>query len=227
MVRMNEGLKFWNTLLSRQAIVEGHFYYGDETGDRYHTEYFVDTDVFFQYPVEVIRVGEALYHKLRSKKEVDRVVTPSSRGGLLLAHHVAERFNAQVVLANRRRRVISLPADFDAKGTAVIVDDGISTGNSIRQLESLLDRAGVEILGAGVFVERYVGNLSDFFADFKAIVNVPTAYRLTDKSKQKCRLCEAYLDTIRKIEIETDEKKRAEHQSMRAKLEPRCAYGED
>jgi len=219
---MSESTKLWNTIVQSKAIVEAHFYYDSN----YHTPYYVDTDLFFEDPARVERVAAIMYKNLRIQGKIDYVVTPNYRGGFLLAHHIAERLNSPVVLSRRRKGIITLPPDRDIKGKVVIVDDGLNTGNSIKRLLEALTRTGASVVGIGVFIERYVGDLNNFHGLVKPIISVPPDYRLIDRRITPCELCEEYKKTLRKLEEEGEDRVSKEDYAKKEKLEPKCAYGD-
>ncbi len=216
--------RFFDMIVDTNSLLEGHFYY---TGE-YHTRYCIDTDLIFQHPKYVDQVGEALYELFKSSGDIKYVITPNYRGGILLAHNVAERFNAKVILLGRERGIINISPEMEISGKGLIIDDLINTGDSLKQLLKLLSSAGVDYIGAGIFVDRYVGNLEmDFRGLVKALLHLKQeAYEIIDTTRVPCRLCQEFKRVAHALESETDDEARKDLVRLKNIYEVRCAYGD-
>lgn len=179
----------WETIKANSAIIEGHFFYPNE----FHSQYFIDTNILFQYPSFVETVVEGLDEKLHLE-DIDYVVTPNYQGGHILAHYFADRYNAEVKLFNRKDGIIRFPPRLNIKGDILIVDDGINTGNSLIQLLRITRDPNVSIKGIGVLINRYPGDLeNDFKGLAKYILSLTKEpYNLIDLRKKDCHLCSEY-----------------------------------
>jgi len=176
----------WSKIEDYNIIQEGHFSY---TLD-WHTNLFVNIEQFFQFPGNVEMVAKELYELFTASDGIDFVVTPNHRGGYILAHHLAETTKSTVVIMQRKNGTI-IPMGFKGHGKAIIIDDGINTGNSIKQTLRILELNNIEVVGIGVFIERYIANYEDdFHGLLKAVINLPDVYRLVPQSQ--CLICAEY-----------------------------------
>ncbi len=202
------------------AIKEGHFYY---TWD-YHTKYLIDTDKLFQLPKYVEKVGESLY-KMYEGKNIDYIITANHRSGLLLSHDIGDRFNVPVILIKRLGGIVDISTLSDIRGKALIIDDAINTGNTIKQLLKMVSPIGIEIRGIGVFINRYPGNLQeDFQGLVRYIVDLSPIYPLVHIDK--CPICMKRNELLRDFQnIEGEEKKEKIQQEIKH-LQPTCAYND-
>lgn len=223
MINYNVDSEFWNIILECNAIREGHFYYTWE----YHTKYYIDTDMLFQWPENVEKVGDVLYKIFSNKKNIDYILTPNYRGGLLLAHNIGERFNTPVILLPRNKGIINFPIERDIKGKAVIIDDGINTGNSIKQLLKISQNFGIEIIGVGIFIDRYVKDLEKSFLGLvKSVITLPKEYSLLNITEKSCPLCQKYKNIVEELETTDNETKRKELLGKKKDFELKSAYGD-
>jgi len=210
--------KAWDLIVSCEGIKEGHFYYTWE----YHTKYIIDIDKIFQWPENVEKIGESIYIMYKDK-DIDYIITANHRSGLLLSHDVGERFNVPVILVKRLRGVIDISSISDVRGKALIIDDGINTGNTIKQLLKMLSPVGIEIVGVGVFINRYTGDLQHDFKNLvRYILDLPEDFHLVHIDK--CPYCKRQNELVRELQkIKDINKKRIIQQEIES-LKPVCAY---
>jgi adenine phosphoribosyltransferase len=115
---------------------------------------------------------------------VTKVFAPEARGPIIGAL-VARELGAGLVLARKDQRnhpgadetIRSGPTwrgrpevfqsrsfDFDVADTVLLVDDWVSTGNSLRALRTLVERAGARYLGAAAIVNKAADDTIDELA---------------------------------------------------------------
>lgn len=224
MVNKQTEKKFWNLIKDTNAIKEGHFYYTPN----YHTKYYVDTEIIFQNPRYVEMVVNRI-HEYFSNEDIDYIITPNYRSGYILAHNVGEIFNAHVVLLKRVNRNINFPPEFDIKGNVLIVDDGINTGNSLKQLLSITRHPRISIAGVGIFINRYPGNLEkDFGSLVKPVFSLKKKpFELINVNETTCELCKEYVQLKKALSEKALNESEKESLLLKfQKLEPRLAYGD-
>jgi orotate phosphoribosyltransferase len=186
---------FRRIILDNDAIKDGHFYYTHN----YHSKYFIDTNMIFQHPDFVEKVVNNLDEKLQND-EIDYVITANFQGGNILAHNIAEMHNAKVVLINRINGNVIIPSKLNIKGNVLIVDDGINTGNSLKQLLSITRNSAISISGIGIFIDRYPGDLKkDFGGLVRAVISFKKEpYNIINVYEENCSLCERYNEIMEK-----------------------------
>lgn len=215
---------FWNLIKDTSAIKEGHFCYTPN----YHTKYYIDTEIIFQDPRYVEMVVKRI-HEYFSNEHIDYIITPNFRSGYILAHNVGEIFNADVILLKRVDRNINFPPEFDIKGNVLIVDDGINTGNSLKQLLSITRHPEISIAGVGIFINRYPGDLEkDFGGLIKSVFSLKEKpFELINVNENTCELCEEYVQVKKALSGKALNESEKESLLLKfQKLEPRSAYGD-
>jgi len=116
-----------------------------------------------------------------SRSGVSKVFAPEARGPIVGAL-AARELGAGLVLARKDERnhpgadeeVQSAPTwrgrpevfqsrsfDFDAADNVLLVDDWVTTGNSLRALRTLVERSGARYLGAAVVVNKADASVID------------------------------------------------------------------
>ena len=123
-----------------------------------------------------------------SKQEIQVVAGPTT-GGIILAHEVARQLGVRGIFAEREgdgRRAFKRSFGISPGERVLIIDDILTTGQSIREVLDLVAEQGGEVIGIGVLVDR-----SDEKHDF----GVPLFYCLRSITPtykpQECPLCAA------------------------------------
>jgi len=221
MVKIKSAQKFWQIIVGSNSIIEGHFFFKSY----YHTRYIIDTSIIFQYPHNVETVSRAIY-KSFSRRKIDCIVTPNHRSGVLLAHNIGDKFNANIEVLKRERGIINIPPGLNIRGNVLIIDDGINTGDSLAQVLSLSKFPNTKIVGVGIFIDRYIGDFEkDFKFPYKSIISVKNdPYNIINTKEERCPLCDEYRKTKIAINRTTDIDKIDELQQRLKGLDLQCAY---
>lgn len=166
----------------RGAFLKGHFL----LSSGYHSSHYFQCALLFQDPALGARLG-VLVAGLFPGAKVQAVLGPAI-GGILLAYEVARAFEVRALFAERDlssgkmslRRGLHL-----ARGNQVLlVEDVLTTGESIREVLDLVGEAGAVPVGIGALVDRSGGTL-EFPCPSRALLSVPVArYR-----PEECPLC--------------------------------------
>jgi orotate phosphoribosyltransferase len=117
-----------------------------------------------------------------------QVVVGPTTGGVILSYEVARQLGLRGVIAEQRPDGPgrSLQRDFRlAPGErAIVVDDVLTTGGSVRETLDAVRAAGGEPVGVAVLVDRSGGSV-DFGLPFFAATEV----EMTSVEPADCRLC--------------------------------------
>ena len=122
-------------------------------------------------------------------QKIDVVAGPTT-GGIILAFETARQLGVRSIFAEKEGEVRVFRRDFEmASGEHIlIVDDILTTGNSLRETISAVAKLGGIVIGIGVLVDRSEENL-DFDLPFFSCLRAPT----TVYSPQECPLCAAHI----------------------------------
>jgi len=159
---------------------EGHFLL---TSGR-HSNRYIQCARVLQYP----RFTEKLCYELARKfkgEEIDVVAAPAV-GGIIIAYEVAKILQTRAIFAERDngKMIFRRGFEIDDDENVLVVEDVITTGGSVREVIKAVRRAGGNLKGLGVFVDRSGGKLSfDTRVESLLTVNVETY------TPEKCPLC--------------------------------------
>lgn len=156
----------WDMLDSSKAIIlDGHF----ELLSEKHSELFFRFAAISQYPSFVAKISKELVAWVKQDEalpSIDVVLGPTSQG-MFFAYDIARELNGSA--RNGATRAIYATIDKEtgrpqkelAKGfeiklneNVLIVNDMTTTGNGLQTLIHLVDRAGANVAGIGLFANR-------------------------------------------------------------------------
>ena len=146
-------------LFRRTGVMqEGHF---KLTSGR-HSDRYMQCARLFQYPEESMKVCAEIVDFF-GDKNIDLVAGPAI-GGIVMAYEVARILCARGsavrnIFAERENGVMTLRRGFqvEAGQRALVVEDVVTTGGSVKEVIELLHAQGVEIVGVGAVVDRSNG----------------------------------------------------------------------
>jgi orotate phosphoribosyltransferase len=148
------------------AYLRGHF----RLTSGLHSPEYLQSAKVLAHPKHAEALGRQMASALLSLlggKAPDVVVSPAM-GGLIIGHEVARALGVRHLFTERdaesNRMTLRRGFEVKAGGTAVIVEDVITTGGSTREVVDLLTGFGVNVLAAGSIMDRSGG---------KADVGVP------------------------------------------------------
>ena len=137
------------------ALLDGHFIL---TSGRHSNSYFQCAKLL-QYPkyLELFSKNIADHFK---ENEIDLVVSPAV-GGIVLGTEVGRLLRKRTVFAERVDGEMKLRRGFEIKTNEkiLIVEDVITTGGSVKEVMSLVQSFGADIIGVGVIVDRSSGSV--------------------------------------------------------------------
>jgi orotate phosphoribosyltransferase len=165
------------------AILEGHFLLNSGL----HSPVYWEKFQVLQYP----DYTEQLCHLISNhfaKQEIQVVVGPTT-GGIILAYEVARQLGIRGIFAekeNTHRRIFKRSFGINPGERALIVDDVITTGKSIREVLALVNERGGIIIGIGVMVDRSEHKQEFGVPLFSCLRSITPTYK-----PQDCPLCAA------------------------------------
>ena len=133
------------------AILKGHFLLTSGL----HSPIYWEKFQVLQYPNYV----EQLCRKISThfQKEGVQLVAGPTTGGIILAFEVAKQLGVRGIFAEKagdKQRAFRRGFNIDADERVLIVDDILTTGDSIRQVMAAVTSQGGIVIGIGVLVDR-------------------------------------------------------------------------
>ena len=142
-----------NIFRSTKALLEGHFIL---TSGRHSNFYFQCAKVL-QYPEYLTAFSIMIADEFKLKKP-DVIISPAI-GGIVLSTEVGTHLGVRSIFAERKNgnMVIRRGFKIKPKEKVLIIEDVITTGGSVKEVMSLVEKTGAEIIGVGVLVDRSNG----------------------------------------------------------------------
>ncbi len=170
------------------AIKEGHFLLASGL----HSPVYWEKFRILQYPHYTEKLCRLIAQHFKNEK-IEVVAGPTT-GGIILAFETARQLGVRSIFAEKEGEIRVFRRDFDimAGEHILIVDDILTTGGSIRETVSAVDRFGGVIVGIGVLVDRSQGKV-DFGVPFFSCLRAPT---ITYSAKE-CPLCAAHIPLVK------------------------------
>ena len=137
------------------ALLQGHFIL---TSGRHSATYFQCAKEL-QHPDHLQRYSNEIVHHFRNLA-VELVISPAV-GGIVLGTEVGRQLNVQTIFAEREGDVMTLRRGFEIKSgiNVLVVEDVITTGDSVQEVMNIVTKAGANIVGVGVLVDRSGGSV--------------------------------------------------------------------
>jgi len=135
------------------ALLEGHFLLSSGR----HSPVYLQCALLLQHP----DLAGDLCGRLARAFADDRVATvlAPAIGGIVVAHEVARALGVRAVFAEREKGRMTLRRGFAlARGERVLlVEDVVTTGGSLREVQQLAEEAGAEVVAVAALVDRTGG----------------------------------------------------------------------
>ena len=134
----------------RGAILNGHF----RLSSGRHSNQFVQKFRILEDPTLVSQVAEALVEQLRAE-EID-VVVSAAVGGIILGYECARQLDTLGIFVEKEDGRPKLRRGFSLEqgDRALVVEDVVTTGLSVREVMEVVRRHGAEVSAVGVIVRR-------------------------------------------------------------------------
>lgn len=171
------------TLLKNEgAILEGHF---KLTSGR-HSSLYIEKIRLLQNP-SLAKTLCARLAELIADSDIDCVVGPAY-GGIALAFEVASLLDKSFVFSQRKDGEMVIRSGFDLSSIkkAVVIEDIVTTGGSVKEVIQCLKDRSIEVSMVGALVDRSGGTV-DFGVPFVSLLqlDIPTY------DPDECSLCQS------------------------------------
>ena len=135
------------------ALLQGHFIL---TSGRHSDSYFQCAKVL-QHPEHLQLFANEIVDGFRDLS-IDLVISPAV-GGIVLGTEVGRQLNVQTIFTERENGVMTLRRGFEilAGNNVWVVEDVVTTGGSVQEVMNVVNKAGANIVGVGVLVDRSGG----------------------------------------------------------------------
>jgi orotate phosphoribosyltransferase len=176
---VNDGeLNLPSALAQRGALLEGHF----RLSSGRHSDRFVQKFRILEDPVLLEPVARAIADRFRASSPT--IVVGAAVGGILLAYEVARQLGTKAIFVEKENGVPALRRGFalSPNDRALIVEDVVTTGLSVREVIGVVRDGGAEIVGIGVIILRGKG---DFGPITHALLELP----LESYDERECPQC--------------------------------------
>ncbi len=165
------------------AILEGHFLLTSGL----HSPIYWEKFSVLQLP----QYTQQLCHIISKhfKNESIEVVAGPTTGGIILAYEVAKQLGVRGIFAEKEgvdRRTFKRGFGIKPSERVLVVDDILTTGKSIREVLSLINERGGQVIGIGVLVDRSEKKHDFGIPLFSCLRSITPVYK-----PQDCPLCAA------------------------------------
>lgn len=162
------------------ALLTGHF----KLTSGLHSERYIEKIKLIQQPDIVVQLCELLIKKF---KDIDcDVVIGLAMGGIALGYEVARQMGKQFIFTQRKdgRMVVRSGFDIKAGMKAIVIEDIVTTGGSVKEVLDLMESIGADVQAVGLLVDRTGGDI-DFGVRTESLLRIKIeAYQPED-----CPLC--------------------------------------
>jgi orotate phosphoribosyltransferase len=137
-------------MADRGALLEGHF----KLSSGRHSDRFVQKFRILEDPALLEPVAAALVEQLRRYEPT--VVVSAAVGGIVLGYEVARQLGTKAIFVEKEHGVATLRRGFRlaAGDRALVVEDVITTGLSVREVIDVVRAAGATVAAVGIIVRR-------------------------------------------------------------------------
>ena len=138
------------------ALLEGHFVL---TSGRHSPSYFQCAKLL-QHPKYLESLSRAIADHFISE-EIDFVISPAV-GGIVLGTEIGRILKKRTIFAERQSGQMALRRGFEIRSNekALVVEDVVTTGGSVKEVINLVELHGGNIVGVGVIVDRSNGSVN-------------------------------------------------------------------
>lgn len=162
------------------ALLEGHF----QLTSGLHSGRYIEKIRVIQQPENVVRLAEKLVEKLEDTDP--DIVVGMAMGGIVLGYEVAKELGKEFIFVQRKEGKMAIRSGFKLiKGMkAIIIEDIVTTGGSVKEVIELLRSLGLEVLAVGLLVDRSGGEV-----DFKIRTEALLKLDIRSYDPEECPLC--------------------------------------
>lgn len=137
-------------LKRRGALLEGHF----RLSSGRHSDRFVQKFRILEDPSTLEPVARAIAERFRPERPT--IVVSAAVGGILLGYEVARHLGIKAVFVEKEQGEPVLRRGFalSPSDRAIVVEDVVTTGLSVREVIGVVRKYGAHVVGVGVMVMR-------------------------------------------------------------------------
>lgn len=153
-------------LKERGALLEGHF----KLSSGRHSNRFIQKFRILEDPKLVEPVARAIADRFRDAKPT--VVVSAAVGGIILGYETARALGTKAIFVEKENGVPVLRRNFHLEpgDRALVVEDVVTTGGSVKEVLGVVGKSGAGIAGVGVIVQR---GSADFGVPTHALLEMP------------------------------------------------------
>lgn len=153
-------------LAERGALLSGHF----ALSSGRHSDRFIQKFRILEDPKLVEPVARALADAFRNARP--SIVVSAAVGGIVLGYEVARQLGLRAIFVEKVGGAATLRRGFalDADDRALIVEDVVTTGLSVREVIDVVRAHGASVAGVGLIVMR---GEADFGVPTRALLDLP------------------------------------------------------
>lgn len=171
------------------TVLKGHF----QLASGLHSPLYWEKFQVLQFPDYTGQLCHMIAHHYR-EQEVQVVAGPTT-GGVILAYEVARQLEVRGIFAEKEKtgeRAFRRGFNINPGERVLIVDDILTTGGSIREVISAVNKLGGRIIGMGVLIDR-----SDRKVEFDIPLFSCHRAETTTYHPDECPLCAAHIPLVK------------------------------
>lgn len=167
-----------STLAQRGALLSGHF----RLSSGRHSDRFVQKFRILEDPGLLEPVARAIAERFRALQPT--VVVSAAVGGILLGYETARQLGTRAIFVEKENGVAVMRRGFGLSSSdrALVVEDVVTTGLSVREVLGVIAEYGARAIGVGAIVMR---SQVDFGVPTQALLELP----LQSYAPEECPQC--------------------------------------
>lgn len=180
-------LDLHSALTASGALLEGHF----RLSSGRHSDRYVQKFRILEDPALLEPVGRAIAEEFRALQPT--VVVSAAVGGILLGYEVARHLGTKAIFVEKEDGVPVLRRGFalSRDDRALVVEDVVTTGLSVREVIDVVRATGARVVGVGAIIIRR--NAEEDTVPTRALLDLPMRSYAPDECPN-CRAGEALTD---------------------------------
>ena len=167
-------------LKDRGALLDGHF----RLSSGRHSDRFIQKFRILEDPGVLEPIAREIADAFRGSKPT--IVVSAAVGGIILGYEVARALGTKAIFVEKNDGVPALRRNFQLEPSdrALVVEDVVTTGGSVKEVLDVVRKSGAEIVGVGVIVRR---GEADFGVPTHALLDMP----IESHDPSQCPQCAA------------------------------------
>ncbi|MDQ6823606.1 MAG: orotate phosphoribosyltransferase [Candidatus Eremiobacteraeota bacterium] len=164
-------------LKERGALLHGHF----KLSSGRHSDTFIQKFRILEDPKIVEPIARGIAEAFAPERPT--IVVSAAVGGIILGYEVARALGTKAVFVEKENGAPKLRRNFElhASDRVLIVEDVVTTGNSVKEVLHVVAASGATTVGVGIIVRR---GESDFSVRAFALLDMPIVSYAADACPQ-------------------------------------------